>query len=263
MGYDLHITRAIWDYESERFPILDAEVVAAVHTASDLVIPSDAPRHPGFCYVLWASSASEEYLLFQNGRLSTKNPSDALQRRMIELAERLDAWVIGQDAELYEWDGNRVVQRWRSREAYAGRPRLITRGSTSSGMNSQAPITASEWTALVGAQTDFETTTSIEVELPSGLRRIACPPVACWTGHPSGRRVPFFHDEDLIEVSDADEPTVRRMAELAAVLAARVADPNEPERDPAAACPCGRTTLAACVARHSGEVTEAGSSTAS
>ena len=73
--------------------------------------------------------------------------------------------------------------------------------------------------------------TSIEAELPSGLSMIACPPVACWTGHPSGRPVPFFHDVDLIEVADADELTEGRMAELAAALSARVADPEEPELD--------------------------------
>jgi hypothetical protein len=248
MGYDLHITRAIWDYQSTRYPILDAEVVAAVHATSDLVIPPDAPRHPGFCYVVWTSSASDEYLLFQDGRLSTKNPGEAFRRRMIELAGPLDAWVIGQDAELYEWDGSQVVARWRSREAYATRPRMITRGSASSGMNTQAPIRVGEWFALAAAQPDFEAMTSIEVELPSGLKWISCPPVNCWTGHPSGRPVPFFHDEDLIEVTHADEPTERRMAELAAGLAARVANPDEPERDPAGECPCGRTTLAACVA---------------
>ena len=86
MGYDLHITRAMWDHESGRFPVLDAEVMAAVQSASDLVIPADAPRRPGFCFVLWTTSASDEYLLFQDGRLSTKNPSAAFQRRMIELA---------------------------------------------------------------------------------------------------------------------------------------------------------------------------------
>jgi hypothetical protein len=228
MGYDLHITRAIWDYESERLPILDAEVVAAVHAADDLVTPPDAPRHPGFCYVSWTSSASNEYLLFQDGRLSTKNPSEAFVRRMIEWAEHLDAWVIGQDAELYAWDGERVVQRWRSPEAYARRKRLITRGNTLSGTNSGAAIRATEWTAVAAGQPDFTVMTSIEAELPSGSRRIAFPPVICWTGHPSGRPIPFFHDEDLIEVSEADEPTERRMAELAAVLAARVADPDEP-----------------------------------
>jgi hypothetical protein len=229
MGYDLHITRAIRFYESDRFPILDAEVVAAVHAAPDLVTPPDAPRHPGFCYVFWSSSASDEYLLFHNGRLSTKNPSESFKRRMIELAEHLDAWVIGDDAELYERDGERVDPRWRSRESYHPRQRLITRGAVFSGTNSSRDaIRAGEWTALAAAQPDFTMMSSIEVELPSGLRWITCPPVNCWTGHPSGRPVPFFHDEDLIEVSDTDEPTERRMAELAAVLAARVVDPDEP-----------------------------------
>jgi hypothetical protein len=252
MGYDLHITRAIREYESGRFPILDDEVTAAVRAASDLVVPADAPRHPGFCFVVWTSSADGEYLLFQDGRLSTKNPGDAFRRRMIELAEHLDAWVTGQDGELYGWDGRRVVHRYGSREAYTRRPRMITRGSASSGMNRRAPITAGEWTALATAQPDFATMTTIEVELPSGPGRIACPPVHCWTGHPSGRPIPFFHDEDLVEVSDADEPTERRMAGLAGALAARVADPEEPEVDPAAACPCGQMTLAACVAQNSG-----------
>lgn len=117
--------------------------------------------------------------------------------------------------------------------------------------------------ALTAAEPDFETVSSIEVELPSGLRRIACPPVDYWTGHPSGRPVPFFYDEDLIEVSDADEPTERRMAELATALAARVADPDEPEWDPAAECPCGRTTWADCVASQAEEPTGSGSSAAS
>jgi hypothetical protein len=228
MGYDLHITRATWDYESGRFPILDAEVVAAVHGAPDLVIPPDAPRRSGFCYVLWTSSESDEHLLFRDGRLSTKNPSDAFLRRMVELAECLDAWVTGDDAELYEWDGSQVVQRWRSEEVYARRRRMISRGTAFSGMNGHDPISLSEWTALAAAQSDFEMMTSIEVDLPSGQRQIACPPVACWLGHPSRGPVPFFHDEDLIEVYDVDEPTERRMTALATALAARVADPDEP-----------------------------------
>lgn len=223
MGYDLHITRAIWNYESERFPILDEEVTAAVDAAADLFTPAEAPRHPGFRYVFWTGSATEEYLLFQEGRLDTKNPSDAFKRRMIELGERLNAWVIGQDAEVYQWDGNQVSYRWRSQEEYHTRTRLITRGSVHSGRNDADPIRADEWTALAAAQPDFARMTSIEVELPAGPARIACPPVHCWTGHPSGRPVPFYHEEDLIEVDDADEPTEHRMAELATALRARVA----------------------------------------
>ncbi|WP_127502976.1 hypothetical protein [Actinoplanes solisilvae] len=240
MGYDLHITRAVWYSESGRFPILDAEVVAAVEAADDLVTPGDAPRRPGFCYVVWSLSASnDEYLLFQDGMLSTKNPTEAFRRRMTELAARLDAWVVGQDGELYEWDGGQVEVRWRSREEYATRRRLISRA---------AKIPASEWMALAANQPDFATMTTVEANLPSGTRQIECPPVACWTGHPSGRSIPFFHDDydDVVEVTHADELIERRMGELATVLGAEVQDPDAPA-DPNSACPCGKNTLAECV----------------
>ncbi|GAA4934552.1 hypothetical protein [Actinoplanes utahensis] len=220
MGCYLHITRAFRDHESERFPILDEEVTAAVDAAPDLFTPPDAPRHPGFRYVMWKDSVHEEYLLFQRGQLDTKHPSDAFIRRMIELAGHFDAWVIGDDAEVYEWDGAQIVAGDRDREEFHRRQLVITRAS----MNGDAPIRWNEWTALAAAQPDFSSMSSVEVRLPSGLRWIECPPVHCWTGHPSGRPVPFFHDEDLIEVTDADEATERRMTELAAALQARVVE---------------------------------------
>jgi hypothetical protein len=57
MGYDLHITRAFVSYESERFPILGAEVDELVRAEPDLTIPPDAPRRPDFCYVFWTADA--------------------------------------------------------------------------------------------------------------------------------------------------------------------------------------------------------------
>jgi hypothetical protein len=79
----------------------------------------------------------------------------------------------------------------------------------------------------VAAQPDFATMTRIETTLPSSVRWIPCPPVAGWTGHPSGRPMPFFLDRDVIEVRHADRPTVRRMATLAASLAAKVLDDED------------------------------------
>jgi hypothetical protein len=229
MGYDLHITRAFQSYESERFPIRGAEVDELVRDEPDLAIPADAPRRPDFCYLLWTADPSERghYLLFQRGRLSIKNPEPAFQRRMIEWAARLDAWVIGDDAELYEWDGERVVGRQRGQQAFAGQRRFITRGTWLSGLNSHAPIRADEWAALVAAQPDFTTATSIEAVLPSGTRLIPCPAVACWNGHPSGRAIPFCFDEDVIEVRHADKLTQRRMVMLAAALAAKAVDDDD------------------------------------
>ena len=229
MGYDLHITRAFVADESERFPILDAEVDELVRAEPDLAIPSDAPRHPGFCFVQWTADlpGREHYLLFQHGRLSITHPEPAFLRRMIDLAARLDAWVIGDDAEVCGFDGERVVAWQRGREAFARRRRFITRGTWLGGLNADTPIRPGEWAALVAAQPDFTMLTSIEASLPSGTRPIACPPVAAWTGHPSGRPIPFFFDEDVIEVRDADEPTERRMAGVAAELSAKAVDDDD------------------------------------
>ncbi|BBH71719.1 hypothetical protein ACTI_84040 [Actinoplanes sp. OR16] len=219
MAYELHITRAFVSYESERFPILGAEVDALVRRQPDLYVPPDAPRRPDFCYVYW--SDNDHYLLFHDGRLSAKRPSPLFKRRMIELASDLDAWVIGDDAEVYELDGETVTDRNRARSPL--RKHLITRG------DGNPVIRADEWAVLVAAQPDFTTRSTIEAELPSGTRDIPCPPIDCWTGHPSGRPIPFFFNDDEvfnhneeIEVRDADEPTVHRMTELAAALRAHV-----------------------------------------
>lgn len=223
MGYELHITRAFMIFDSERYPILDAEVDALVRAEADL---ADGPRQPGVRYIDWIADAGEGHhsLRFDCGKLAIKHPRPAFIRRMIELAARLDARVIGDDGLVYEWEGDQVVERERRVDASAWNQRFITRGGWAGGLNLDAPIRPAEWEALVAAQPDFETMTSIEASLPSGVRSIACPPVACWTGHPSGRPVPFFFDHDLVEVRSADEPTVRRMWELAEALDAKVVD---------------------------------------
>ncbi|MEV6842252.1 hypothetical protein [Actinoplanes sp. NPDC051411] len=216
MGYDLHITRAFTSFDSSRYPILLAEVVAVLRDEPDLVVPDDAPCRADLCFVEW--TAGEGGLMFDNGRLRSKNPREEFIRRMTELASRLDAWVIGDDGEVFERDGEQVVRRQRGPGAFVVNARYLTRGT---------PIRPEEWERLAAAEPDFRTMARIEATVPSGRRWIACPPVACWTGHPSGRVVPFFHDEDVIEVRHADEPTIRRMRELAPALAATVVDDED------------------------------------
>jgi hypothetical protein len=226
VGYDLHITRAFMSFDSGRYPILGTEIDELVSTEADLVIPPDAPRRPEFCYLTWPADG-DDWLLFDAGRLRTTHPRPPLLRRMTELAARLDAWVIGDDGEVYEWDGERVADRQRGPEAFAGNRRYLTRGTCSSGLNAHAPIGPDEWAQFVATQPDFATMTRIEAVLPSGVRWISCPPVACWMGHPSGRPVPFFHDRDVIEVRHADGPTTSRMLTLAPALAARAVDDED------------------------------------
>ncbi|MGK5683367.1 hypothetical protein [Actinoplanes sp. URMC 104] len=204
MGYDLQVTRALMAFDSEWYPILDAEVQA---------LARDERAKPAL-----------DKLRFAAGRLTAKNPDPGLVGRMIDLAARLDAWVIGEDGEWYVRDGDCVVARQRGPEAFAWNRRFLTRGTWLGGMNAHAPIRPGEWARLVAAQPDFTTMTRIEATLPSGVRWIACPPVACWTGHPSGRVMPFFFDVDVIEVRHAHEPAVRRMTALATALGAKVVD---------------------------------------
>jgi hypothetical protein len=64
--------------------------------------------------------------------------------------------------------------------------------------------------------------------VPSGFKWFSCPPVTCWTGHLSGKPVPFFLDEyeQGIEVFQPDATTLTRMQALAQLLdAAVVRDP--------------------------------------
>lgn len=231
VGYELHITRAFVSLDSQRYPILTTEVDDLVRDEPDCSIPSDVQRQSGFRFLTWESDAADEYdyLVFREGRLTATYPRPEFRRRMTELAARLDAWVIGDYGEVYEWDGSRVVAWQRDPEAFARNSRYLTRGTYSSGLNRHTPIRSDEWAELVAAQPDFATMTRIEARLPSGVRWIACPPVACWTGHPSTRPIPFFLDRDVIEVPYADGPTVRRMVALAAALAAKVVDDhNQP-----------------------------------
>jgi hypothetical protein len=229
MGYDLHITRAIQWFDSERYPILGAEVDALVRDEPELTILPDEPPRPDFCYLLWNCTASdgEGGLRLNRGQLQTKNPSSELVRRMTDWAARLDAWVIGDDGEVYEWDGERVFTWERGPETHQWNTRFLTRGTFAGGGNAQAPVRAEEWAQVVAAQPDFAMMTQIEATLPAGARWITCPPVACWIGHPSGRPIPFFHDQDVIEVRDADEPTIHRMLALASTLAAKVVDGDD------------------------------------
>jgi hypothetical protein len=121
VGYELHITRAFMSFDSERYPILGAEVDDLVRDEPDLTIPPDAPRRPDLRYIDWgaASPHGDFCLLLRAGRLSCARPGPERVRRMTELAARLDAWVIGDDGEVYEWDGIRIVDRQRDPEAFA------------------------------------------------------------------------------------------------------------------------------------------------
>jgi hypothetical protein len=191
VGYDVHITRALQWTDSEFFPIAAAEVADLVGRMSDLG------------------------LRYNDGAISAKEPSDPVIHRMLELAAELDAWVTGDDGEVYERDGGGVCRRERDEEDLPGDPLYLSRDGLD-------PISADEWLAAAVEQADFRIDTTIKAKLPSGIAWIPCPPVASWTGHPSGEPVWCFHDEDLVEIRADDPDTVRRMTALAVRMGAEV-----------------------------------------
>ena len=90
VGYDLHITRAIFWPESDRFPILGSEVADLVRDAPDLAVPPERAQPPGPCWIEW-DTPEQDALWFHENQLQSKHPRPAFRRRMIEPAARLDA----------------------------------------------------------------------------------------------------------------------------------------------------------------------------
>ncbi|XVV10334.1 hypothetical protein ACQP2X_36625 [Actinoplanes sp. CA-131856] len=162
MGYELHITRAFDWAESERFPILGAEVEALVGAEPDLSFVPGASGRPDVGHVV---GDSEHWLFFWQGRLSIKHPEPYFVRRMVELGERLDAWVTGDDSAVYGWNGEEVLDWQRERDAFALRRRFISSGDR------DTPIRPDEWAALVAAQPDFAMMTSVRATLPTVFDR--------------------------------------------------------------------------------------------
>ena len=175
--------------------------------------PTDDPNR-----TFWIDWRPNGEFMCHNGEIKTKNPDDITIRRMIEMAGVLDAWVVGDDPWIYSIaPSGDVIERQPTKDEIARlAPHYITRGSTSGGFNEERPIMRQEWMNLVTTEQDFIIAAEVDARVPSGIKRIGCPPVATWIGHPARRKVPFFFDDDLVEVEAADTATLHRMIELAA-----------------------------------------------
>lgn len=219
MGYDLHITRACFWPDGERFPIRAEEVTALVEREADLAL--DSPDGVGLIE-FFLRVDKEDWLWFRRGELTTKNPRRSLIRRMVEIGHLLDAWVVGDDGEFYGWNGD-VTSRQPTQEEMRPPAYLLVGAASPRGYSWEAPIVEQAWLNLVAAQPDFTVMPWVKARLPSGRTWIPCPPVAYWTGHPSGRPVPFFFDGDHVETTRGNA-TLARLRELAPLLDARVLD---------------------------------------
>jgi len=113
MGYDLHITKAQFDWETKEFPISLSEWEGVATGDPDLryatenyyqrrTLGGGSERiHPW----LLVSHPEEPPLWFMDGAISCKNPDEATIRKMVVLAEKLGARVIGEEGETYDAEG--------------------------------------------------------------------------------------------------------------------------------------------------------------
>ncbi len=109
MGYLLYITRAENWLDAAEKPIAQSEWMAVVEADPTLSVNTndyadyrvEGGRIVRFHPVEWSEADDGNCFWFSNGAVHCKNPSDAWQRKMIELAKRLHARVLGEENEEY------------------------------------------------------------------------------------------------------------------------------------------------------------------
>jgi hypothetical protein len=120
MGYHLYITRADTWLEAETNPITRQEweeVVAAdaslAWSTEDYYDRStDTGSIERLYPVLWLEQPEESAFWYVDGAVETKTPDDRTIVKMIELAEKLGARVVGEEDERYVAGSG--LQRWRT-----------------------------------------------------------------------------------------------------------------------------------------------------
>jgi hypothetical protein len=143
MGYDLHITRQENYYDdNDAYKIQLDEWKELVANDPDMQLDgfADAPlknsgtlRLESEGLAVWTKysgdgmSGNHAWFLYDEGNIVVKNPDEEIIGKMLEIAERLNAKVQGDDDEVYKRaEDNRIVYR-RAEETYLDEPRRRNR----------------------------------------------------------------------------------------------------------------------------------------
>ncbi|HBM2880213.1 TPA: hypothetical protein LVL09_004020 [Klebsiella oxytoca] len=99
MGWELHIVRTGNWFDSASNPISREEWLQLVNDDEELSIDNKN----GDSYAIWngQSEHDEPWLDWSDGRISTKNPDEALYCKMLQIAEKLNAVVVDEDDHKY------------------------------------------------------------------------------------------------------------------------------------------------------------------
>jgi hypothetical protein len=99
MGYDVHATRAENWADNAGHEIAAQEWLEIIKQDREL-IPS--PENGDF-FVIWrgANKYPETWFCWDNGNISTKNPDKATFKKLLQIAQKLNAQIQGDDGEFY------------------------------------------------------------------------------------------------------------------------------------------------------------------
>lgn len=99
MGWELHIIRTDNWFDSASNPISSEEWLQLVDDDKELSID----RKNGEFFAIWSvqSEHNEPWLDWNDGRISTKHPDEALYCKMLQIADKLNAVVVDEDDHKY------------------------------------------------------------------------------------------------------------------------------------------------------------------
>lgn len=98
MAYQLHVSRAGFFAENAGQQIGIDEWLAAVQSDPALTLDQGADDHAA---LLSSEAADAERIVWDDGNLVCSYPSEAAYAKLLELAQRLDAQLQGDDGERY------------------------------------------------------------------------------------------------------------------------------------------------------------------
>jgi len=112
MGYDLHITRRN-DWSATGNDITAAEWLAYVERDAELSLwPANGPY-----MVRWSGKSKhpEPWLDWFKGNVYSKNPDEALIKKMVQIARAFDARVQGDDGEIHQSEQLSLLDRLKNK----------------------------------------------------------------------------------------------------------------------------------------------------
>lgn len=110
MGWELHIVRTECWFDSASDPISREEWLQLVNDDEELTVDNVN----GDSYAIWSgqSEHDEPWLGWDDGRISTKHPDEALYCKMLQVAEKLNAVVVDDDDHKYLLPSDLMNPSW-------------------------------------------------------------------------------------------------------------------------------------------------------